>query len=187
MNDEFTRREGVKMKQKNHRGGYLSILMLLLCGFLIGCAAMPWQTASDIPEPVSDGIYRGPRPNFDELKKVAIGTIISLEDNPAVVNAERITAAKMNIGFINCPMSETAPPSPDSLKNIVKEIGKYRAGRVYVHCRRGIDRTGYAIAAYRIIDERWNCDRAYEEVIAHGHSSIYYYKWKASLLALCKL
>lgn len=174
------------MKQKKSRSSYLHTLMLLLYGLLIGCVTMPWQTASDIPELVSEGIYRGPRPNFEELKKADIGTIISLEDNAFVIAAEKATATKMNIKFINCPMSETVAPSPDILRNIVKQIDKNKAGRVYVHCRRGIDRTGYAIAAYRIVNEGWTFDQAYNEVLKHGHSAIYYYSWQASLKALSK-
>jgi len=172
------------MKQKKARGGYLSALMLLLCGFLIGCAAMPWQTASDIPELVSQGIYRGPRPDFDELKIISIKTIISLEDDADVMKNEQAEAQKRGLLFINCPMSETKAPAPTLLQTIVKEIEKNRDGRVYVHCRRGIDRTGYAIAAHRIIIEAWSFDRAYKEVLAHGHSSIFYASWKASLQAL---
>ncbi len=175
------------MKQKNAMGGYMSALMLLLCGLsLIGCAAMPWQTSSDVPELVVDGIYRGPRPNFDEMKKISIGTIISLEDNAEVVNVEKAIAYKMNIAFMNCPLSETTPPTPDALRNVVREIDKHRKGRVYVHCRRGIDRTGYGIASFRILNEGWTFDRAYEEVLAHGHSELYYASWKPSLRALCK-
>ena len=172
------------MKMKNVRGGYLSGVMCLMCGLLIGCATMPWQTASDVPELVSEGIYRGPRPDFDKLKEASISTIISLEDKADVVKNERAEAQKRGLTFINRPMSETEAPTPALLQNIVGEIEKYRAGRIYVHCRRGIDRTGYVIAAYRIINEHWSFDRAYDEVMAHGHSSFYYASWKDSLKAL---
>jgi len=42
--------------------------------------------------------------------------------------------------------------------------------RVLVHCKAGRDRTGYAIASYRILRQHWSILRAMDEMEAHGHS-----------------
>ena len=42
--------------------------------------------------------------------------------------------------------------------------------RVLVHCKAGRDRTGFAIASYRILRQDWLLQRAIEEMEAHGHS-----------------
>jgi hypothetical protein len=42
--------------------------------------------------------------------------------------------------------------------------------RVLVHCTAGRDRSGYAIAIYRIRRQDWPIDRAIQEMEAHGHS-----------------
>jgi protein-tyrosine phosphatase len=42
--------------------------------------------------------------------------------------------------------------------------------RVFLHCHAGRDRTGFAIATYRILRQRWPLQRAVEEMEAHGHS-----------------
>jgi protein-tyrosine phosphatase len=162
-------------------------LLFIILVFLIGCATMPimpWDTVSNVPELVSSGIYRGCHPNFDELQKVSISTIISLEDDFDIVRAEQAEAKNRGLTFINFPMSETCAPAPELLRTIASEIEKYKIRHVYVHCRRGIDRTGYVIAAYRIINEGWSFDQAYKELVDHGHSSFYFATWIKSLKAL---
>jgi Tyrosine phosphatase family len=42
--------------------------------------------------------------------------------------------------------------------------------RVLVHCEVGRDRSGYAIAIYRILRQHWPLQRAIQEMEAHGHS-----------------
>ena len=154
---------------------------LLIALFTLSCAALPWQTAPIVPEKVSEGVYRGPHPDFGELAKVSIGAIISLEDDPAEIERERSGCLAMGMPFVSIPLSEYTAPTPEVLRKIVEQIQLWRQENVYVHCRRGIDRTGYAIAAYRIIVEDWSFDRAYAEVLAHGHSEFFYGVWKRSL------
>ena len=166
-------------------GIVVSGLILLLC-LMVGCVAMPWEIASSVPERVSDGVYRGPRPDFNELRKLPIGTVFSLEDDLSAVGAERGKANKAGFVFVSWPMSESAAPSAQLLRRIVEDINGYKADGVYVHCRRGIDRTGYVVAAYRMIAEGWSFERAYREVLAHGHSEFYYSGWRASLEELDK-
>jgi protein-tyrosine phosphatase len=156
------------------------ILFLFLL-FSVACASMPWHTAPIIPERVSEGVYRGPHPDFQELKKLDIQVDLSLEDNPEVIKAEREQFLMQGIEFISVPLSEFTAPSPDDLRKIVDIIQTYRGINVYVHCRRGIDRTGYAIAAFRIIVDNWPLEVAYKEVIQHGHNPVIYSSWKASL------
>lgn len=42
--------------------------------------------------------------------------------------------------------------------------------RVLVHCKAGRDRSGYAIAIYRMSRQHWPLQRAIQEMEAHGHS-----------------
>ena len=41
---------------------------------------------------------------------------------------------------------------------------------VFVHCRQGRDRTGLAVAVYRIVAEGWDRDEAIRELYAHGYN-----------------
>jgi protein-tyrosine phosphatase len=39
---------------------------------------------------------------------------------------------------------------------------------VFVHCKRGADRTGAFIGLYRVVRQGWNVEQAYEEARAIG-------------------
>jgi protein-tyrosine phosphatase len=168
----------------------VKVNMLLIAFFVVSaltaCATMPWRTASTIPELVTSGIYRGPRPDFDKLNSIPIRVILSLEDNKLIVNEERLEASKYGIHFINIPLSESSPPEVSALTYIAVVLAEEKKNNIYIHCRRGIDRSGYGVAAYRIIAEGWNFNKAYEEILNHGHSSLYFYSWKQSLKMLVK-
>ena len=43
---------------------------------------------------------------------------------------------------------------------------------VFVHCRRGADRTGTIIACYRITHDGWNADQAKKEARRYGLSRL---------------
>ena len=43
---------------------------------------------------------------------------------------------------------------------------------VFVHCRRGADRTGTIIACYRITHDGWNADQAKKEARLYGLSRL---------------
>ncbi len=136
------------------------------------------------PEKVSEGVFRGPHPkeaDLRELSGMGIGTVLSLENNPSVVAEEERACRSLNINFVNIPLSELAPPSPGALKQAVHVIQQYRDGGIYVHCRRGIDRTGYVIASFRMLVEDRKLDTAYKECCDHGHSKLFYFFWKNSL------
>lgn len=157
------------------------IIGLLLIGLLSGCVTLPWQTASIVPEKVAQGIYRGPRPVFEELNKLNIKVDLSLEDNVQILVKERAEAKTNNVVFINHPLSESTSPSVNDLQNIANIINENRSQNIYVHCRRGIDRTGYAIASWRMLYDGWTYNNSYKEILDHGHSSLYFYSWKSSL------
>ena len=45
---------------------------------------------------------------------------------------------------------------------------------VFVHCAAGKDRTGYAIASYRIIEENWQADDAIHEMFDFHYNEIWF-------------
>ena len=45
---------------------------------------------------------------------------------------------------------------------------------VFVHCKDGKDRTGYAIATYRVIEEQWEAESAIQEMFDFNFNSIFF-------------
>ena len=158
--------------------------------FLVSCA--PAYSASKHGESriakVGEGIYRGPRPDdLSELQPLKIRTILNLEDNTEAVQEENKTAKRLGMTMINIPMSEIFRPRATDLLQAVKILEDGRSHPVYVHCLHGRDRTGFVIAAYRIIDQGWNAEKAYREAVDSGHNRWFYdfiLGWKKSLLLI---
>ncbi len=158
-------------------------ICVVLLFFMSGCAGIIFSNG-DQPEKVSEGVFRGPHPqesDLYELSRMGIRTVLSLEDNPTVVAEEENVCRSLNINFVNVPLSELFPPSPGDLERAVSVIRQNRNHGIYIHCRRGIDRTGYVIASFRMLVEKYALDTAYKECCDHGHSPLVYFFWKHSL------
>ena len=137
---------------------------------------------------VGDGIYRGPRPDdLSELQALKIRTILNLEDNAEAAKRESEAAKRLGIAMVNIPMSEIFRPNPADLLRAVDIIENEGSHPIYVHCLHGRDRTGFVIAAYRIIHQGWDVGRAYQEAVDGGHNRWFYDSllgWKKSLLVI---
>jgi protein tyrosine/serine phosphatase len=63
----------------------------------------------------------------------------------------------------------SAPPDAKVAK-ILAILNDESAGPVFVHCRRGADRTGTVIACYRISHDHWDNRKALDEARSMGMS-----------------
>jgi tyrosine-protein phosphatase SIW14 len=85
-----------------------------------------------------------------------------------------VTAAGMK--YISVPMTGLAAPSEAQISQILGILeGDHSgsdhsgdSGAVFVHCKRGADRTGVVIASYRIDHDGWDNVRALQEAKARG-------------------
>ena len=61
------------------------------------------------------------------------------------------------------------------LLSAIERALKDPAGRpVFIHCAEGKDRTGYSIAAYRMVFENWTADDAIHEMFDFGFHAIWF-------------
>jgi tyrosine-protein phosphatase SIW14 len=122
---------------------------------------------------VSDQIYRGAEPTLvglQELGAMGIQEIIDLRETGDGTKFEKKQAEKLKLKYINVPIGEFSAPSNAQIQAILT-ILQSSSGSIFVHCRRGKDRTGTVVACYRIQHDGWNNKRALEEAKAHGMSS----------------
>lgn len=154
---------------------------------LVSCAQI-YSTSKQEESPivrVEEGIYRGPRlNNLSGLQTFKIRTILNLEDDAAAVRKEGETAKQLGISMINIPMSEIFRPKATDLLRAVKIIEDKESHPVYVHCLHGRDRTGFVIAAYKMMLDGWPMEKAYQEAVDSGHNTWFYdfiLGWKESL------
>ena len=122
---------------------------------------------------VDQQVYRGAQPTpdgFKYLAKLGVKVVLDLrESGERSANEERmVTAGGMR--YVSVPISGFAAPDPDQTNKILRLLEDPAIGPVFVHCRRGADRTGAAIAAYRIDHQQWDNAEALQEAIADGMS-----------------
>ena len=70
--------------------------------------------------------------------------------------------------YVNVPMQGTNTPSPAVVAKALAVLNQADAGPVFVHCRRGADRTGTIIACYRISHDGWHPAKALREAKGLG-------------------
>ena len=132
---------------------------------------------------VEEGIWRGPRLTREELETLNPASVINLENDHRAVCDEEIYCKSKNIRFCNIPMSEIFAPTQRQLEAGVHRL-RYTKKPVYIHCLHGVDRTGFVIAAYRMLAQGWSLEKAYQECLDNGHHVFWYWYWKRSLIKL---
>lgn len=143
-------------------------LALLSLAALPGVAAN--QEAPGIPNfhKVDDHVYRGGQPLEEGWKTLAglgVKTVIDLRrdgeagGHSTKAEAQAVKAAGMR--YVNIPMGGLSSPSSADIAKILTIFNS--KDPVFVHCRLGKDRTGTAVACYRIAHDSWSNAKAYQE------------------------
>lgn len=167
------------------RGAALLVLLLVACG-------QP-RRVLHANDPVTDfyvvspGIYRGGRPDaagVASLAKLGVKTIINLENDRRAIANEATWARAASVTELSMPMSGTFTPDDHEVNAILAVLADPSRRPIYVHCMKGMDRTGIVIALHRVINEGWTPAAAEAERDAIGFNRWltmldYYYGWKA--------
>jgi protein tyrosine phosphatase (PTP) superfamily phosphohydrolase (DUF442 family) len=119
---------------------------------------------------VDSGVYRGAQPTEDGIKYLAtigVKTVIDLRAADERSEAEEKMVAAAGMKYVNIPMSGRTPPTEAQITQVLG-ILEGDSGAVFVHCKRGADRTGVVIASYRIDRDGWNNTQALSEAKERG-------------------
>ena len=116
---------------------------------------------------VSDTLYRGAQPTqegFLELKKMGIKTIVNLRE----FHSDEKFIEGMGFNYFQIPASTSKPVRAHYQKflDIVKDPDLQPA---FVHCHHGADRTGTAVALYRITVQGWATEETISELQQGGY------------------
>ena len=149
--------------------------MARLCLFIL---AIPvWLTAAKIAEiknmhAVNDHIYRGAQPDaegFKALAKMGIKMVIDLRDKAVQADQEKLLVESLGMQYLSVPMNMHAP-TDDQIAKVLGVLNSNASGPVFIHCLGGKDRTGTAVACYRIAHDGWDNRKALAEARVHGLS-----------------
>ncbi len=97
------------------------------------------------------------------------------------IKKEQEWCQKADIKFIHIPLFPTKTPKKNDVEKILALI-ETSDSPVYIHCKHGVDRTGFITAMYRVKHEKWSLANAYNEMINLGFHNHYFFYWKKSLL-----
>lgn len=147
-------------------------LRILLCAFCVPAFASVSARGIDNFHQVDANVYRGAQPTregFEYLASIGVKTVIDLREADDRSAAEERIVTANGMKYVNVPMTGLTPPTEPEIQRILVMF-ENPAGPVFVHCKRGADRTGAVIAAYRIDHDGWDNARALREAMGNGMS-----------------
>jgi len=115
---------------------------------------------------VSARLFRGGRPTLAGmagLNQLGVRTIVDLRDRSGISFVDSKRARAHGIHYHRIPLGKLRGPSRATMDRILRILADPESGPVYVHCRRGSDRTGTVIACHRIANEGWTAEEAIAE------------------------
>lgn len=120
---------------------------------------------------VNDMVYRGAQPKsggLELLRRLGIKTVINLRNNDARAKQEEVAAHKAGLQYFNLPFDRWGRPNDQEIEQALSIINNPANQPVFVHCRRGVDRTGVVIAVYRMTHDGWTSKQAMAEAKLYG-------------------
>lgn len=122
---------------------------------------------------VNKSIYRGGEPSsigIEELGAMGVKTVIDLRLRSAATQEEKQQVEKLKMKYISYPLAEFSAPNKTQIEDLLALLAHSDSGTIFIHCRRGKDRTGTIIACYRIQHDHWTNQRALAEANRYGMS-----------------
>lgn len=151
--------------------------------------AAPRQAASDpahpfarkIPAPgipnfaeVTPTLYRGAQPTtegLETLKKMGVDIVVDMRGGKR--EGEERAIAKLGMTHVSMPW-HCPSPRDETFARFLTLVRDNPGKKIFVHCRLGQDRTGMAIASYRMSEQGWSADEAMKEMQSFGFSTAHY-------------
>jgi protein tyrosine/serine phosphatase len=141
----------------------LALLAVLLVGSgSLGCSRVLYNFG--VVE--RDHIYRSAQPSPLFLRWLVryhgVRSLINLRGRTD--GFESAFAAERGLRLYTFDLSASRPPSLTDVERFLAILDDPANHPVLVHCRNGVDRTGYMLALHRVRDESWSPDRAAREM-----------------------
>jgi len=172
-------KSGGKPVRVNEAGFSIRISQAIVAAVVIMLAASASLAQdsrySELPNfsKVNERLYRGGQPRLGGIKKLAeigVKTIINLRGTDETTRAEEAEAKAAGLVYFNIPMPGLSRPTHEQISRVMEIVGNQESGPVFIHCKRGSDRTGTVVAIYRILRDGWTADKALVEAKRFGLS-----------------
>jgi protein tyrosine/serine phosphatase len=138
-------------------------------------AAQPPAQPAGLPNfhKVDEHVYRGAQPTpegFHNLSVLGIRTVVDLRGSEHSEAAEKKIVEADGMRYVGIPMRGMSTPTDKQISDALRLMNDPASAPVFIHCRRGADRTGAVIACYRISHDHWDTAKAQDEANSLGMS-----------------
>jgi protein tyrosine/serine phosphatase len=147
-------------------------LLFGLLALSLSLAGLRAASIADVPgvpnfHQVDEHVYRGAQPDgtgFAGLAKIGIRTVIDLRGE----RSEENEVQRAGMHYVRLPWSGFKAPDAAQIEAVLTLLNDSTQWPVFVHCKHGVDRTGTAIACYRIAHDHWSNEQALAEAKEFG-------------------
>lgn len=148
----------------------LAVVFLVLSATV---SAQDTTAYAELPrfQKVSEKLFRGGQPRkggINKLRELGINTVINLRGASDRTRAEEAEVRALGLNYLNVGLPNWARPQDSRVARILEVINAPESGRVFIHCKDGVDRTGMIVALYRMTHDGWSSDRALAEAERSG-------------------
>jgi protein tyrosine/serine phosphatase len=138
---------------------------------------------------VSDYLYRGPRPkDLADLKALRFDCIINLQSGVYEFLHNDLYEQQFPCDFgmdqYDIPCSDFTPPTRWQIYKVISTINSHQ--KTYIHCKHGVDRTGFMVACYRVAMHKADPSYVINEMFENGFHKIPYMTWIPYLRQILK-
>jgi protein tyrosine phosphatase (PTP) superfamily phosphohydrolase (DUF442 family) len=160
-----------------HRLPAAGVALLLLSTF---ASAQDATDRAELPRfhQVNERLFRGAQPRSGGIRRLAelgINTVVNLRGASARTRSDETEARSLGLNYFNVPLPTWGRPDDARVRQLIEIIAAPESGRVFVHCKDGVDRTGTVVALYRISREGWAHGDALAEAERRGMRRIQYW------------
>jgi protein tyrosine/serine phosphatase len=154
--------------------GFLAVVLLVAGTQVTWC--QPEKEPRGLPNlgRVTENLYRGGQPTadgFNALHAMGVGIVVDLRQKSTELATEKRQVESLGMKSVDIPWSANHEPPSAKIVEFLDLVRANPDAKIYVHCRRGADRTGVMIAAYRIAVEH----KPVAEAVSEMH--LYHYDW----------
>ena len=149
---------------------FLLSFSLLLIGFSIHGQTVDSKSLPNFHK-VNEKLYRGAEPKKEaiaELKALGIKTVVDMGNGVEGSKDERTWVEGAGMKYVNIHLHNWLKSKPEDIDAILNEVESADNQPVFLHCKRGKDRTGTVMAIYRMRNDGWQPKQALEEAENYG-------------------
>jgi tyrosine-protein phosphatase SIW14 len=163
------------MKNQSRKLGAVVCALAVLVSIVSAQNEQNERSYKELPNlhKVSAALYRGAQPSTGYAKKLGelgVKTIVNLRGEDEISRDEQKEAETAGLRYFNISMPGLSAPSDEQVSRVMAIIDNPENQPVFIHCKRGSDRTGTIAAVYRISHDGWNDERAITEAKRYGMS-----------------